>query len=297
MVWAGEQVSKILVMGASGLLGHTLTRFLASCGYEVTTLSRSNVSDIAVDASNRSRLFDALKGKEFDVIVNLIALTSVESCEDHPDLALRANTLPVENIASWIELHSPNSHLIQISTDQVYDGLGPHGESDIKVVNTYGLTKYAGELAALQIASTVLRTNFVGKSDVEGRESLTDWLVNALKNEQHVQVLSDVKFSPVSMETLCTVIEQVVVMKPIGVFNVGSSNGMTKADFNFAFAEALGLPTKFMSLIESSDAKFLRARRPKDMTMDSSKIETHLGISIPSLKNEIERMVSSYAGK
>ena len=91
-------------------------------------------------------------------------------------------------------------------------------------------------------------------------------------------MLNDVYFSPLSMTTLVELINLVIERKPIGVFNVGSHNGMTKAAFDFTFAEHLKLPTAFMTHIDTSQATFLKAYRPKDMRMDCSKFEATLQV-------------------
>jgi len=290
---------QILLIGSTGLLGTTLSSELKSNGFGVVTVSRSGPSDMRVDVSDKLSLFDSLpeSGANFHVAINLAALTSVEGCEDRPDLAHRANTATAENIVCWIKERSPSTHLIQLSTDHVYEGLGPHKESDVTLVNTYALTKFAGELAAKIVPSTILRTNFIGSSEAANRRGLTDWLYDSLTREEHIQVLNDVLFSPVSISTLCSVIGEVVRQRPVGVFNLGSSGGMSKADFDFAFAGQVGLPTEYMSRIEASTAKFLRARRPLDMRMDSSKLEGELGIKLPSLLDEIRKVAREYERK
>lgn len=69
---------------------------------------------------------------------------------------------------------------------------------------------------------------------------------------------------------------------------------MSKADFDFAFAESLNLPTNTMTRIETNQAKFLKAYRPKDMRMDSSKFENEMNIKLPSLKDLIEQIAQEY---
>ena len=127
-------------------------------------------------------------------------------------------------------------HLIHISTDHVYDSLYPNKESDIIIRNYYALTKYTGELACASKYTTILRTNFVGRSNALHRESLTDWVYKSLINKQQVEVLSDVYFNPVSINTLCKVIQISIENKEkSGVYNVGSvsKEGVSKAVFDF----------------------------------------------------------------
>lgn len=285
---------KILILGSTGLLGTSLAQLLQSDDIHVETLTKNGPSTFCTDATIESNLFRVLKGHSFDVIINLIALTSVEQCEDHPNLAHRINTIVVENIAKWISLECPGAHLIHVSSDHVYDGIGPHKEEDTTLVNTYALTKYAAELATQIVSSTVIRTNFIGPSLVRGRESMTDWLFTSLVRREHIQVLDDVLFSPLTIKTLCELMRRVILDRPKGIYNLGSSLGMSKADFDFKFAKALNLDTKFMTRIESSSAKFLRARRPLDMRMDSGKFENLFGVKLPTLDEELLVAVEDY---
>ena len=41
-------------------------------------------------------------------------------------------------------------------------------------------------------------------------------------------------------------VDLVLEKRPIGVYNLGSHNGMSKADFNFTFTESLKLSTSAM---------------------------------------------------
>ena len=228
------------------------------------------------------------------VIINLVGLTSVELCEENVNLAYLVNTLSVENLVNWISLSGADCHLVQISTDHIYDGPGIHTEEQITITNNYGFSKYAGELAAIQVPSTILRTNFVGRSKVSHRESLTDWVYYSLKEKKHLQAFNDVYFSPISMKILSEMIELVVQKKPIGIYNLGSHNGMSKADFDFAFAESLKLPTNTMKRINLNQYKDLKANRPKNMLMDSSKFENELSLKLPNLLDLISPLTLEY---
>ena len=165
---------------------------------------------------------------------------------------------------------------------------------NITITNNYALTKYAGELAAIRVPSTILRTNFVGRSKVRHRESLTDWVYNSMTGNRQVQVLSDIYFGPLSITILVEMIELVVQKKPVGIYNLGAHNGMSKADFDFAFAECLKLPTNTMTRIETGQATFFKAYRPKDMRMDSSKFEDALGVKLPNLTDLIQHLAQEY---
>jgi dTDP-4-dehydrorhamnose reductase len=287
-------MQKVLITGATGLLGSSLAPYLQNCGYKVVTHANTTLADVMFDLSDRNISYAKFEEIRPDIIINLVSLTSVELCEEQVKLAYLLNTRTVENIAYWMELSKADCYLVHISTDHVYDGVGLHAEDSVTITNNYALSKYAGELAANRVPSTILRTNFVGRSKVNHRESLTDWVYNSITSNKQVQVLNDVYFSPLSISMLIEMIELVVQKKLSGVFNLGSHNGMSKAEFDFAFAEILNFPTNTMTPISTSQATFLKAYRPKNMCMNNSKFEEAFGVSLPSLAQLIQPLAREY---
>lgn len=286
---------KVLITGATGLLGSVLVPYFRASGADVVTQGRSREVNFSGDLTDDLAVRTLLTEVKPQTIINLVGLTSVDACEEDLDLAYRVNTKTVENIVAALSAINSNAHLIQISTDQLYDGKGVHLESHVTMRNHYAITKYAAELAALKTRSTILRTNFFGRSGLQKRQSLTDWIFSSLQSGQEIQVFDDVLFSPLSMRSLSEMVLLVALKEPVGVYNLGSRNGLSKADFAFAFAESAGLPKSAMSRAYSSQAKALKACRPKDMRMDCSKFERNLGVQLPDLTDEIKRVAREYA--
>lgn len=284
---------RVLVLGATGLLGTRLVPALSS-RWPTVTHARSGGAAQTVDLTDCAATSALLEAVQPSLVVNLAALTSVDACEDNPQHAYLVNVKAVENVVAWIERRGRGCHLLHVSTDQVYDGPGPHAENEVTIVNTYGFSKYAAELAALRVQATVLRTNFFGRSNREGRESLSDWLIRSLREGSPIQVFDDVMFSPLGLGTLVEMIVRIADEKPLGVFNLGAADGMSKADFAFAFAETMGIAVHRMTRIKSGDSGLLRAKRPTDMRMDSSRIEHALKVRLPGLLQEIKSTVLEY---
>ena len=229
-----------------------------------------------------------------DIIINLVGLTSVELCEEQPNLAYLVNTKTVENIADWILDTKFPSHLIHISTDHIYDGPGIKSEETIDLKNMYAFSKYAAEISATSVKGTILRTNFFGKSKTVNRQSITDWVYMNLKSSKSIKVFDDVYFSPLSINTISELMPLIITKKIGGTFNLGSNSGMTKADFDFIFADKLALPTESMTRVNSSEFTSLKAERPKDMRMDCAKFEVHFELKLPNLIDEITSVVLEY---
>jgi dTDP-4-dehydrorhamnose reductase len=283
---------RVVVLGARGRLGSYLLPHFDLCGHKVLGLSRGGDS-LNVDLTNFAQVCSVLNGIMPDVIVNLAAQTNIDECEASPQNAYLANVKIVENLVEWIENKRSLSHLVHLSTDQLYDSLGPHKEDDIALVNYYGLSKYAGEIAARRVNSTILRTNFFGRIRTPGKKSFSDWLIESLSNEKKITVFDDVYFSPLSLQRLVVLLELVACKQLNGTFNLGSRDGMSKASFAFMLAEVLGLPTKNMSRGGVGTVKLV-ANRAKDMRMDSSKFENSFHVELPTLTQEIESLKGTY---
>ncbi len=276
------------------MLGSKLVPKLQNSGHQVLRLGFGQAADLNADLVSYEQTARALDRASPEVIINLTALTDVDRCETNPQEAYLLNVKVVQNVSSWIKSAVQCCYLIQISSDQVYDGSGPHAEGEFTIRNYYAMSKLAGEFAAGTVPSTVLRTNFVGRSLREGRVSLTDWLYRSLHGTAPIFVFDDVMFSPLAIDTLSDYIERIIVEQPLGTFNLGSRDGMSKADFAFAFAEATNLPTD--NLVRTNAKSVIRwtARRPTDMRMNCHRFEDHMGIELPRLIDEIHELVNDY---
>jgi dTDP-4-dehydrorhamnose reductase len=89
-------------------------------------------------------------------------------------------------------------------------------------------------------------------------------------------------------------IKLAVQKKRMGIYNLGSNNGMSKADFDFAFAECLKLQTHTMNRIKTSQAIFFKAYRPKNMCMDCTKFEEAFNVKLPNLTDLIQPLAQEY---
>lgn len=285
---------KILITGSSGMLGMSLTPFLKQLGCEVLTQGRRKGVDYRFALDNKQQCYESLGRIRPNIIINLAGLTNVDICEADINRAFRDNVIATENVVSWIEDDGGNCFLVHVSTDHVYDGCGPQCEDEITIRNNYAMTKYAGELAVLRVQSSVLRTNFFGRSQCPGRLSFTDWIYNSLASEVPLTLFNDVFFSPLSIRTLMQYIANVIEEKNIGIFNLGSVSGLSKYEFGIIFADSIGLNTGNICSISVSEALDLKATRPKDMRMNSSKFGHSFNLNLPKLADQIKLLAEDY---
>lgn len=133
-------MTRFLITGAGGMLGHDLQEALAD--REVTALTRAEL-DIADDGAAQ----EAVAGH--DVVINAAAYTRVDDAETHEEEAHRVNALGAESLAR--AARRAGAVLLQVSTDYVFDGLAttPYSEdAPLAPVSAYGRTKAEGERRA-----------------------------------------------------------------------------------------------------------------------------------------------------
>ena len=288
-------MDKVLILGASGLLGHHLAPWLRGVGYEVICAGRNPADDCILDVLDRPAMTALLQRIAPRFVINLIGATNVDQCEIDINYAYNANVAVAANLAATVAACPKLAvQLVHVSTDQVYDGPGLHVEECIAPLNVYALSKYAGELALRGSPVSILRTNFFGKSRAPSRSSFTDWLVRALQGEAEFTVFSDVMFNAVHMDTLCDVIHRVMVQRVVGIFNVGSRGVISKAEFSLRLAAALQLPSGHACPGLSGDV-LLKAKRPRNMGMDVGRLESALAFQCPSIDDEIARAAKEYS--
>ena len=174
---------KILILGSKGFYGKKLKVFLKAKKQKVFSDTRFK------ELLKNSRVdfyLSKLLLKKPEIIINLVANTDVNFCEKNKNEAKKSNIFFIKKLVKLIQKNNLKVHLIQFSSDQVYSGKGNHGEK-IQPKNFYGLTKFIGEKYARKIPSSVLRLNFIGKSN--NKKNLSNWIVKIFEKEKKFMFL------------------------------------------------------------------------------------------------------------
>jgi len=153
-----DAIPSILLLGATGQVGHELRRTLAPLG-TVHTPDRT-AADLTAPASLRRAVSDA----EPALVVNAAAYTDVDGAEDAPARAMALNAEAPGVLAE--AAHDTGAWLVHYSTDYVFDGTKrtPYTEDDApNPVNVYGRTKRRGEGALRDVGGrhVILRTSWM----------------------------------------------------------------------------------------------------------------------------------------
>ena len=284
---------KIFISGAYGLLGTTLCRKLNEKNYKIFRHGTKRKRQYNFKLTNIKILKKKLSKIKPDIIINLLALTNVNECESDLKKAYNLNIKSLKNLHQYARNSKNNCRLINISTDQVYFGQGPHKENYVNPINNYGLTKLIGELIIFDRDVLILRTNFVVKSENIYRKSLSDWFIESLKNKKKLNLFNNIYFNPLEINYLTDLIIKIMHKKLGGIFNLGSKTSLSKANFLIKIAKKLKLDTKYCIIGKFKHSK-KEARRPENMVMDCKKFEKTFKINLPTIENQIEKICESY---
>lgn len=132
-------MTRILLTGAGGMLGHDLVEVLRD--YPLTATTRTQL-----DITRWDQVSQAVSAH--DVVINAAAYTAVDDAETHRDLAFAINAEGPRHLAR--AAHQSGATLIHISTDYVFNGHAhtPYSEdTPLDPQSAYGESKAAGEQA------------------------------------------------------------------------------------------------------------------------------------------------------
>ena len=174
---------KVLILGATGMLGDAVTKVFSEFTGQVICTSRVQLTGF--DYTIENRVFDAetddlerVAGDLMagDYIVNCIGIIKTEIDESSPasrDRARRINSEFPAKIAAFAA--SRGVKVIQIATDCVFSGKdGQYSEtSEHDPADVYGKTKSLGEIVSASMMH--LRVSIIGP-EKRGFTSLYDWV-------------------------------------------------------------------------------------------------------------------------
>ena len=281
-------MEKILVLGASGMLGNAVLRVLAgspqldvvgtvrssrSVGLQPNTLGERLVS--GVDVENSDTLVSLFSKVRPAVVINCIGLVKQLAESDDPLQAIPVNSVLPHRLARLCD--AVGARLVHMSTDCVFSGKrGMYSETDFPDADDlYGRSKFLGEVDYPN--AITLRTSIIGH-ERDGARSLINWF---LSQEGQVKGYARAVFSGFPTVEIARIIRDYVIPNPElhGVFNV-SAEPINKFDLLTLVAEVYGKSIEIVS-----DDKLVI-----DRSLDSTRFRQATGFSPEQWPQLIRRM-------
>lgn len=181
--------TRVLVLGATGMLGNAVMRLLAdSPGFDVAGSARSSGAathlrpdlrgrlHLGVDVENPDALAGLFAAVRPEVVVNAVGVVKQLSSANDPLAVLPVNAMLPHRLARLCGL--VGARLIHVSTDCVFNGRrGGYAESsEPDATDLYGRSKLLGEVTEVDHAIT-LRTSIIGH-ELASAHGLIGWFLS-----------------------------------------------------------------------------------------------------------------------
>jgi len=205
-------MTRVLVTGATGMLGRELVRVLDD-GFDVVAPG--------FDITDRDATVGALTSLAPDVVIHAAAWTDVDGCELDPDRALQVNALGTRNVADGAR--RVGAHVVAISTDYVFDGTldRPYVEWDAtNPQSAYGRSKLGGE-QELDPGWACVRTSWLFAA--HGRS----FVRTILEREGELRVVDDQHGCPTAAPDLARIVRFLASNRLPGTFHVTNQGATT----------------------------------------------------------------------
>jgi dTDP-4-dehydrorhamnose reductase len=246
-------MTRYLIAGAGGMLGHDLQHVLA--GREARALGRAEL-----DITDRDSVAGAVH--DVDVVINAAAHTAVDDAESHEDEAYAINATGAGLLAAAAA--DAGARFVQVSTDYVFrgDAATPYPEdAPLDPLGAYGRTKAAGERLVREAhpGAHIVRTAWLYG---EHGASFPRTMLRLASEHETVSVVTDQLGQPTWTRDLASAIVALLdADAPAGVYHGTNSGEATWFDLARATFELAGLDPE--RVLPTDSAAFVRpAPRP-----------------------------------
>jgi dTDP-4-dehydrorhamnose reductase len=219
-------MNKILVLGASGMAGHTITLYFMEKGYDVTAYSMNPFPfcrNINGDAFNRDEFTQILAQDEYDIVINCIGILN-QWADENLAMAVYLNSYLPHLIADTL-LKSSKARLIHMSTDCVFAGnTGPYFENSLRDGRSfYDRSKALGEID--DDVNLTFRNSIIGPDMNENGIGLFNWF---MKQNNEIKGFTGALWTGVTTLTLAKAMESAIQENLSGLYNLVNNYSISK---------------------------------------------------------------------
>jgi dTDP-4-dehydrorhamnose reductase len=276
----------MLLLGASGQVGHELARELSAFGRVAAPTSSE------LDLTSPSAIRDVVRNSRPLLIVNAAAFTAVDAAESNAERCAAINAEAPGVLAE--EAEKNGAYLVHFSTDYVFDGTKttPYLETDdTHPLGVYGRTKRDGEVAVVANCQRhlIFRTAWVYSA--RGKNFVLT--MRRLARERDVlSVVNDQVGAPTSAPAIAAGVMQVLRVlqrEPDRVTDVSGIYHMTAGGSTtwFEFARSILADEPRVTVRPITTAEYpTPAKRPAYSVLDNSKLERVFGVRLPSWRDQ-----------
>lgn len=270
---------KILIFGATGMLGDELQKFISGLNDNFVIFSPDRRMVDLNDVANIETYIRSLKYTcGIDCIVNCSAITDTSGIQKNPDIcdeSFRVNALVPKHLAEICEYL--RIKLIHISTDYVFSENSKNGEEF--PINIYGYHKLIGEL---YIQSKMLSRNYLiirtgWLYGINGCKSFVHKILKSiayshLNGKNTISVVNDQISAPTSTEFLSSQIINMIKNGANGIVSVAPSGNASRYEWSKKILVWIQKQSRFGKWVDDFDINQIQTndsnmRYPKNSLM------------------------------
>lgn len=218
---------KFLVLGATGMAGHTISIYLKERGHDVTAFSTSPFSyckNIIGDATDLASLKAIIEEGNYDVVINCIGILNQAAEDDKYNATFLNSLLPHFIVYVTKDM---KTRLIHMSTDCVFSGKkGNYEEDAFQDGETfYDRSKALGEV--VDAKNLTFRNSIVGPDMNPNGIGLFNWF---MKQEGVINGYTRAMWTGVTTLTLAKAMERAAEDGVTGLYNLVNNTSISKFD-------------------------------------------------------------------
>jgi dTDP-4-dehydrorhamnose reductase len=286
---------RVLVVGATGLIGSKLSQSWEDQGVQVFRASRSvgpnQENYLKIDLSSPSDALKSLrKAPRFDVVVLSAGANRLRDVEVSPEKTRLVNHQSQVSLAEFF-VESGCQKLVFLSSNRVFNGRAASKNkfAEYSFTTEYGRQKATTETELLKLGQAV-RVIRLTKVLSEDNSLLKDW-VSKLKQGQEIRAFVDVMVSPVTLDETVRVITDVIESENESVTQFSATDEISYFDMARFVAKFLRVD---VGLVAEQNAEEVGERPLDHASLECSKFRSVIPTSsVVALQKVLERMVSS----
>jgi dTDP-4-dehydrorhamnose reductase len=285
---------RVLVTGASGLVGARVAYLLNQTGHELYSAYDAHKpttgNPIHFDLTNLNQIPSVIKEISPNIIIHTAALTNVDLCEEKPEAAMLVNSEATGRIAGAAS--QIGAYMVYLSTDYVFDGItGSYGEEDRpNPINHYGQSKLLGEQLLRESGARhcIVRTSVVYGWGRERTPNFGTWVLSNLRSNQPVSALVDQFVSPTLNSSLAEMLLEVAQRRFDGVLHLAGNRRIDRFNFAVRIAQTFHLNPDLVTPVKKNMMEW-KAKRPSDSSLNVEKARNLLNRKPLNLDEALER--------
>ena len=279
-------LNRPLIIGSTGQLGSELMREFA----DTPVVGLDHTAIEIEDSASVERVFSEHAPT---LVINTAAYHNVEECERNPERAFSVNALAVDRLAAAAA--RAGAVFATMSSDYVFDGAkhAPYTERDAaRPLNVYGISKYAGELAARRHSArhVVFRTSglYGLQTSTQKGHTFVDRLLKQAQAGETPRIVTDVVVSTSYVPDIAAAMRRVLEREKFGIVHVANAGACSWYDYA---AHALRVAGFSITPQRAGFADFPSSTaRPRYSVLALDALEL-LGIRMPSWEDALSRYI------